>query len=343
VATITPAPADIARMLAEDPACPAERECVSVALAALRHVGKSYRITRELREEYIDCSTIVSQAHWEGAAVQTPFIAETQRLAPSATPVASLDEIMPGDIFIAYPSRETSPGGRHNHVAMFLCGDPNGEAWAIEAREATGAVILGLEKIRFAGGVRRFCPNPDKTFEPGAWRDLALQVPKLGRLGARLTADYLGSRRHTGTDLYASPGSVVFAPTDGEVISIVMRSGLGISVEIGNTSEGISTLLAPLAINKDISPGQRVTAGEPLGRLDGDRKYLGCNAIPRLRDRRPLHWELWSARNLGYPGTPGLSPAGRIDAAHPRSSAYSPIYAVKIGMLRSPLSGTSIP
>jgi hypothetical protein len=343
VTTITPTAADIARILTEDTAHPAQRECVSVALAALRHVGKSYLITRELHEDYIDCSTIVSQAHWEGAAVQTPFIAETQRVAPSAIAVATLDEIMPGDIFVAYPSREASPGGRHNHVAMFLCGDPYGEAWAIEARETTGTVILGLEKISHVGGIRRFCPNPDKTFERGAWRDLALRVPKLGRLGARLTANYLGSRRHTGTDVHAPLGSVVASPTDGEIVSIVRRSGVGISVEIGSASGGISMLLAPIAPSADISVGQRVSAGDTLGRLDGVRKYLGCNAIPGRRNLRPLHWELWSDRDLGYPVTPGLSPAMRMVSAHPRSSAYSPIYAVKIGTLRSPLPELSAP
>jgi murein DD-endopeptidase MepM/ murein hydrolase activator NlpD len=343
VTTITPKPVDIARMLTQDTAYQAQRECVSVALAALRHAGKSYLITRELDEDYIDCSTIVSQAHWEGAAVQTPFIAETQRLAPSATAIASLDEIMPGDILIAYPSKEASPGGRHNHVALFLCGDPSGEAWAIEAREETGTMIIGLGTISHDGGIRRFCPNPDKTFAHGAWHDLALRVPKLGRLGARLTASYLGTRRHTGTDVYASPGSVVSSPADGEVVSIGKRSGLGISVEIGSAPAGISMLLAPLVVSADISVGQRVRAGDPLGRLDGDRRYPGCNAIPGRRGLHPLHWELWSDRDLGYPLTPGLSAGGRIVSAHTQASAYSPVYPVKTGVLRTPLPGVSSP
>jgi hypothetical protein len=180
---------------------------------------------------------------------------------------------------------------------MFLCGDPNEEAWAIEAREATGTIIVGLEKISHAGGIKRFCPNPDKTFEPGAWRDLALRVPKLGCLGARLTAHYLGSRQHTGTDVYAPPGSVVSSPIDGDVMSIARRSGLGISVEIASAATGISVLLAigsPLGMRPVLSrlePGAEHSLGR---RPPGVRRWVNVAdpgdpiAVPRkLRELFP--------------------------------------------------------
>lgn len=87
-----------------------ERECDAVARAALEHLGKRYRITRELRNGLIDCSTVVSQAHWIGAAVRVPFIAESQRNAANATAVESIADVLPGDVLVAYPSVAASPG-----------------------------------------------------------------------------------------------------------------------------------------------------------------------------------------------------------------------------------------
>jgi hypothetical protein len=334
-----PAPDDILHMLAIEKSATRAAECVSVAGSALKHVGKKYLITRELRPGYIDCSTIISQAHWEGAAVQTPFIAESQRLAPSGIFVAGRDELLPGDSLIEYPSRYMAPGGRHNHVAMFLCHDPWGGSWAIEARESSGAEIVDFRNIRSDGGIKRFCPNPNTSFENGRWRTLAAAVPKLGRLGARLTARYTDSDRHAGTDIYAATESTIFAPIAGVVTDLQMHLGLPISVEIYNDAQRISTLLAPIATDPKISVGQEIVRGDAIGRIDKSRKWIGCNAIPAMRGLCSLHWELWSGVNLGYPPAEGIGSSRSACWPAGKATPYNPVYAVKIGIVAAPLPG----
>jgi murein DD-endopeptidase MepM/ murein hydrolase activator NlpD len=300
-------------------------------------VGKKYLITRELRPGYIDCSTIISQAHWEGAAVQAPFIAESQRLAPSGRYVAGPGEMLPGDSIFEYPAKHMAPGGRHNHVAMFLCSDPWGEAWAIEARESSGAEIVNFRRIRSDGGIKRFCPHPNTSFEYGAWQALAAAVPKLARLGARLTARYTDRVRHAGTDIYTNPESAVLAPIDGVVTDLKMRDGLPISAEIYSDARKISTLLAPIVTGHGISVGQEVVAGDVIGRLDNSRKWIGCNAIPVKRGLCSLHWELWSGTNLGYPPAQGIDPAHSVAWPTGQATPYNPVYAVKVGVVAAPL------
>lgn len=48
-------------------------ESTAIALDSLRFTGWQYRMSRELYPGYIDCSTIVSQAYWDAAGVQTPL------------------------------------------------------------------------------------------------------------------------------------------------------------------------------------------------------------------------------------------------------------------------------
>jgi hypothetical protein len=324
-------------MLAVEESAAESIECVSVARSALKHVGKKYLITRELLPDVIDCSTIISQAHWEGAAVQTPFIAESQRIAPSGTFVAGSGEILPGDSLIEYPSRHLAPGGRHNHVAMFLCGDPAGEAWAIEAREAKGVEIVDFREVRSDGGIKRFCPNPNTSFKHGSWQALAIAVPKLGRLGARLTARYTDSVRHAGTDVYAIPGTAVVAPISGVVADMQIRNGLPISAEIYSPARGMSTLLAPVVPLSGIHVGQEVAVGDVVGMLDGSRKWIGCNAIPARRGLCFLHWELWSKADLGYPAAQGIEPSRSAGWTADQATPYNPIYAVKVGVIAPPL------
>ena len=251
--------------------------------------------------------------------------------------MAGPDELLPGDSLIEYPEKKMAPGGRHNHVAMFLGGDPWGQAWAIEAREASGAQIVDFRTLRSDGGIKRFCPNPAISFESGHWSALAAAVPKLGRLGARLIARYDNRERHAGTDIYTTPGSAVLAPIGGVVTDMQIRGGSPISAEIYSETRKISTLLAPIAAEHAIVVGREVEAGEVIGRLDGSRRWIGCNAIPALRGLRALHWELWSGADLGYPEAQGIEPGRSAVWPAGQATPYNPVYAVKVGVVGTPL------
>lgn len=311
------------------------RECDSVALASLQHVGKAYKITRELTQDFVDCSTLVSQAHWIGGGVQTPFIAETQRLAANGTPLA-LKDILPGDLLFAYASKHASPDGKHNHVAMYVGPDEYGTDWVIESRPGSGVLFSPLRSVSMAGGIRRFCPHPTERFASGAWQATAKQVPKLGRLGARLTARYTQHTRHRGLDVYVPDSSEVVSPVDGLVVSTSGVSPQAVSVDVMSADGRILTKLAPLARTTCVSKGEKVRQGERLGQVSVHDVAAACNRVPanqRVHQAR-LHWELWMARANLVSSAPDLEPP----SGFPRGSfmAQNPVYWIKMGVVRSP-------
>jgi hypothetical protein len=321
------------------------RECDSVARAALEHLGKNYRITRELIDGFIDCSTIVSQAHWIGGGVRVPFIAESQRKAVNGTRVDSLAEMLPGDVLVAYPSTHAAPGGRHNHVALFLGTDPDGQAWAIEAREGSVASVIPLECAHSDGGIRRFCPNPKMAFHPGAWSMLARRVPKLGRLGARLTSQYTErGQRHAGTDIYAPHGSTVCSPVSGWVEALYSYSGVPSGLSILSMDQRVLVVLKPVAVYHHITEGAEVVTGQSIGNLVEPVSVGGCNRIPRWRDQAFLHLEIWSTESLGGPPALDVPPSmlTRGLGAKAKFLACNSLYAIKLGKLRSPIDSAGL-
>lgn len=313
------------------------RECDAVALASLEHVGKFYRITRELQPTLIDCSTIVSQAHWIGAAVQTPFIAESQRTATNAR-VIELDDLLPGDAIYAYPTRADAPGGRHNHVALYLGIDETGIPWAIESREDSGAVLVPLESLRFGGGVRRFCPNPVTSFEPGEWSYLVQRVPKLGRLGARLTARYGASLRHRGVDIYVGPCSRVVSPLTGSIEYLARVSHSGYTVGVWASESETYSTVSPVKIAPRLRKGMTVESGEFLGHLAKGAGPGGCNVVPSFPGLSRIHWELWSSREeFGASPAPDLRCEWVPSFTRKRDRYVSQncLYALKMGQVHS--------
>ena len=94
----------------------------------------------------MDCSTLISQCMWIGAGAGVPFVAETQRLAYNAIRVAPEDRL-PGDVLVRYRSRNDSPDGRHNHVAMFIGEDTGGQPWLIESRSPYGVRARRVDAI----------------------------------------------------------------------------------------------------------------------------------------------------------------------------------------------------
>jgi hypothetical protein len=283
------------------------RECDSVACAAFDHLGKAYRITRELWPGLIDCSTVVSQAHWTGAAIQTPFIAETQRLATNAIAV-SYDEMLPGDAIYAYPSRRDSPGGRHNHVALYLGKDQHGIPWVLESREETGASLVELNAIKFDGGIRRFCIEPLHIFRRGSWSRLVQRVPKLGRLGCRLTSQYGVSRRHRGCDIYVERSWPVISPINGTIVS-VFRTGAFTDLFVGiwSSENYACSLVGPIKAHSRIKVGTEVAKGESLGSAGEGAGPGGCNVIPQPPGACRIHWELWDSTSAAASPADGLS------------------------------------
>jgi hypothetical protein len=312
------------------------RECDSVAMAALEHLGQRYRITRELHPGLVDCSTVVSQAHWIGAGIQTPFIAESQRTAANSYVVEPAD-LLPGDAIYAYPGREFSPGGRHNHVVLFLGYDDNRAPWAIESREDHGAVLITLDNVSFDGGIRRFCINPHRVFPASSWAELVRRAPKLGRLGARLTAKYGSCDRHRGLDVYIQDDLMIASPLTGSVLDVMRVRDRGSFAGIWSPESRAYVVAGPMLASDTVRVGKDVEQGDILGKVAGGPGPGGCNVIPGLGDARRVHLELWAPPEFGLSPAPNL----RCDWL-PRSLAHedtliphNPVYAIKLGKIGS--------
>jgi hypothetical protein len=316
-------------------------ECLRVVAASSRFAGWQYRITRELRERLIDCSTLISQSHWDGAAIATPFVAETQRIAYNASDVPD-GQWLPGDVLVRYPSRELSPGGRHNHVALYLGRDASGATWMIESREPQGVRALGVDDRAADGGVRRFLPHPTRAFDDEMSLALARAVPKLGRLGSRLTVALDGeSERHRGIDIYFSRPVDVLAPLSGRVTYSTLGRAQRVSTAWITSEDGSDVIvLGPLAV-ADTSP-RHVRSGNKVGRLHVALPE-GCNAIPRLMRFPRLHVAYWSCRQQSFHGERSAPPCGGVRRfpldAH---VAYNPLYAMKVGVLAPPISPSDV-
>lgn len=313
-------------------------ECDAVAAAALEHWGKEYRITRELNSATIDCSTIVSQAHWIGAAIQTPFIAETQRHASNGTAVG-FDNLLPGDAIFAYSSLAESPDGHHNHVALYLGQADDGVQWVIEAIGGRGVLLTKLSSVRTEGGIRRFCPRPLDQFTPDAWSDLVHCVPKLGRLGARLTFGYGDVKRHCGIDVYIGVGTQVLTPHHSAVVEVERLPGsAGEMIYLWSSETTFLTVLGPLRLHSEVKVGSSLRAGDVIGEIDGGAIRTRCNRIPGHDPRDLLHWELWAAEDVGC-ASPASSLEGPVilnrlcpgQAFRP----YNALYASKMAIIGS--------
>jgi hypothetical protein len=311
-------------------------ESESVALCALTFLGRRYRITREFVPGYIDCSTVVSQAHWWGAAVQTPFIADTQLQAVNSERV-DLASLLPGDAIYLYSSGSKSPGGKHNHVVLFVGLDESGRKWGVESRDPDGVRLTPIDALTVGGGIRRFCPSPGKRFEDGMWAPLVRRVPKLGRIGARLTFPTNTSIRHVGTDIYLPPRTAVYSPLSGHVDGVLGRSRGCKALAIQST-RGYRTILAPIAECK-LHPGDPVEQGDWLG-LSAPVRLPGCNIVQPLIGTVPVHWEVWG-RSSQRLSAPGLSEQLSF-VAPPRSSrpryCMNAAYLLKMGWIGSPFS-----
>lgn len=319
-----------------------QSEASRVLKSAAGFEGWRYRITRELVHGLVDCSTLVSQAHWNGAGIGVPFVAETQRNAYSALTIVP-EKREPSDVLVTYPSRKMAPEGRHNHVVMYLGRHPELGEWVIESAASAGGVrVRPLEVADLMGGVRRFLPFP-KRFEFPA-DELALRlarsVPKLGRLGARLTSGLADPPRHRGVDIYAKEEFPVLAPFGG----LVRRDRFQGQSRMGTvrlTSPDSELAVSMQGVEWPERAPEVADAGEVLGVCRRHPAGL-CNSIPSLRGYLRLHIEMWSRRDAPFAHERGLEPPPWIDRIPPYPRSFNPIYAIKLGLLGSPIGSDDV-
>lgn len=240
-------------------------EQYEICKRALKYLGFTYERSENLSSDTsVDCSTLVSQSHWEGAAIGVPFIAENQRTAKSGKTVSSPDKLIPADVLVKYPSVEESPDGKWNHVGLYLGRDEMGDEWLIESRSDDGVTLSKIDSFNPRGGAIRFTRST-RQFTSSEALSLAPLVPKFGRLGVRQYMETTQERTiHTGLDLYVDEGTQVFSTTSGTASPITNDLEQCAGVEIENNSFTIRFLHL-----KDIRISKRrdLDSGEAIGRV----------------------------------------------------------------------------
>jgi murein DD-endopeptidase MepM/ murein hydrolase activator NlpD len=93
-----------------------------------------------------------------------------------------------------------------------------------------------------------------------------------------------GGRGHQGQDIFASCGTPVVASAAGEVIRSRFEGAAGNHVVIARV-DGQSDVYMHLRAAAQVSEGQVVEVGQPLGEVGETGRASGCH----------LHFELWSA------------------------------------------------
>lgn len=275
-----------------------------VCKRALGFSSFAYKQSEELEEgTSVDCSTLTSQAHWEGALIGIPFIADSQRLAKSGVTVGSTDELIPGDVLAKYSSVGASPDKKWNHVGLYLGKDDMGEQWLIESIGKIGVRISRVEEFDPQGGIKRFTLMRESIHSPQARVALSLAplVPKFGRLGVRQYRRTSPDRpHHKGLDIYVPKGVQVYATMAGRATSAsdTVEHSSGVEI-VGNRFIVRYLMLEEIAVPE----GGFVQEGDLLGRIvspsgESDIVYSTASITPSH-----LHLEVESVvpieRNLG--------------------------------------------
>ena len=114
--------------------------------------------------------------------------------------------------------------------------------------------------------------------------------------GARLSSVY-GNRRHpvygdvrmhTGVDFAAPHGTPVYATAPGTISFVGRRGGYGRVVEIAHGSDTMTRYAHLSSVPDGLSVGDRVTAGETIGRVGATGTATGPNLHYEVRvDGRP--------------------------------------------------------
>ncbi|MFC5061959.1 NlpC/P60 family protein [Actinomycetospora atypica] len=300
----------------------------------LRFLGREYGISRHVSER-MDCSTLTSQALWEGAGLLIPFLAENQRTSGLGR-VVPVDALIPGDLVFKYAGvTATRP---HNHVALMGGWTVDDEPLLIESTEQTGVSMSTLGCFGPVVSARRFVIDRPETrnaeFERRhlGWRELAIATPKLARYGARLTA---GGGRHEGFDIHLNSAVEVLAPIRGTVTSVSRGRG---ACDLSITSASGSTIveIGPVDLNDAPTVGDLVRPGAVLGVSAGHHTTrVGCNTF--RTGQKHLHINVQSSE-LPYQQT--LWPLKRPGDYGP--DPINVLYAIRTGAIAPPIATGSI-
>jgi len=127
------------------------------------------------------------------------------------------------------------------------------------AEAPRGATAAGEPQAPSGGGSSQAPPAPGKLLNPTPG------APITSGFGPRVHPIYGDARVHTGIDLGASSGTPIRAAGDGVVVSAGSQGGYG-NATIIDHGGGIATLYAHQS-SIGVSAGQRVTAGQTIGRV----------------------------------------------------------------------------
>ncbi len=276
-------------------------ERMQILKSSLQFLGNSYLRTEELASDTVDCSTLTSQAYWEGAQIGIPFIAESQRSAPSGEEV-TLENTQPADIVIKFPNLDTSPDKIYNHVGLILGTAKDGITYVIESNSKDGCVISTLDDFDPQGGFKSYIKNIDiKTTETlhEQFSVLSKKVPKLSRLGAKQYQKNSTDRiAHKGIDIYVDEGTTVYAPISGYLTietlideqepCVVIKSDYGLTCVLGNVE--VSSELV----------NQHIKADNPLGKVQLPKTDTHMN-YPELGGKTShIHFQMHGSVTTNY-------------------------------------------
>lgn len=244
-------------------------EQYEICKKALRFWNFTYKRDEELVDaKTVDCSTLTSQSHWEGALIGIPFIADSQRRAFSGKTISSFEEMIPGDVVTLFPSLDASPDKTFNHVALYLGKDKSGQQWVLESNSRDGVRITKLEEFNPKGGIKRFTQTDEVFSSLDAEKavELAQSVPKFGRLGVQqYRVSETPRTSHTGLDLYFPVGTPVFSTIEGKVKLIKNETEDSSGIEIiGNNGLTVRYLMLE-GIN--VKDGDEIKEGEVIGKI----------------------------------------------------------------------------
>lgn len=242
-----------------------DSERIRILKSSLQFLGNPYLRTEELAVNTVDCSTLTSQSYWEGAQIGIPFIAQSQRDAADGEEV-NIENILPGDIVVKFPTLKDSPDQTYNHVGLILGSSKTGQVYVIESNSRDGCVISTLEEFNPAGGFRRYIKNENITTDDSLhteFNSVAKHVPKLSRLGARQYQKEQPARiQHKGIDIYVEAGSTVYAPIDGVITLTTLPDEKEPAIVI--QGENIQCVLGNINVHKNLI-GQTVKADTSVG------------------------------------------------------------------------------
>ena len=141
-----------------------------------------------------------------------------------------------------------------------------------------------------------------------------------GEAGARFGADR-GGRMHEGQDVFAPAGTPLVAVRDGVVLETGYDGGRGNYLAIFSPRAGETYVYLHLIEPPSVKGGQRVAAGELVGRVGCTGSCFGDHLHFEVRRGRSLEGPPRDPMQLLLPPAQGVRPSPRC--GHPSPSAWS--------------------